>query len=305
MSFNPDISKQAHEVVFSRKRSSVSHPTLTFNNISVSQTSSQKHLGMHLDKKLNFEEHLSKVETKVKKSVGIIRKLQNILPRSALLTVYKSFIRPLLDYGDIIYDKAFNESFHEKLESLQYSAALAITGSIKESSTEKLYEELGLESLKSRRWYRKMSLFNKVFKNDSPRYLFNTIPNNNEQRQTRHSDNIPTFFARYDYFKNSFFPSAITEWNKLDCFVKTADSFHVFKKHILNFIRPLPNSIFNIHNPLGTKYLTRLRIGFSHLKEYKFRNNFQDSVDPMRSCGSVTETAKHFFPHCPNFHLQR
>ena len=123
-----------------------------------------------------------------------------------------------------------------------------------------------------------MSLFYKVFKNESPRCLFNTIPNNNEQRQTRHSDNIPTFFARDDYFKNSFFPSAITEWNKLDCFVKNEDSFHVFKKHILNFIRPLPNSIFNIHNPLGIKYLTRLRIGFIHLKEHKFRHNFQDSV---------------------------
>ena len=150
-----------------------------------------------------------------------------------------------------------------------------------------------------------MSLFYKVFKNESPRYLFNTIPNNNEQRQTRHSDNIPTFFARHDYFKNSFFPSAITEWNKLDCFVKNADSFHVFKKHILSFIRLLPNSIFNIHNPLGIKYLTRLRIGFIHLKEHKFRHDFQDSVDPMCSCGSGTETTKHFLLHCPNFHLQR
>ena len=137
MSFNPDISKQAHEVIFSCKRSLVSHPSLTFNNIPVAQTSSQKHLGMHLDKKLNFEEHLSKVETKVNKTIGIIHKLQNVLPRLALLTIYKSFIRPYLDYGDIIYDKAFNESFHKKLESLQYNAALAITGAIRGSSTEK------------------------------------------------------------------------------------------------------------------------------------------------------------------------
>ena len=150
-----------------------------------------------------------------------------------------------------------------------------------------------------------MSLIYEVFKNESPRYHFNTIPNSNEQCQTRHSDNIPTFFARHDYLKNSFFPSAITEWNKLDCFVKNADSFHVFKKHILNFVRPLPNSIFNIHNPLGIKYLTRLRIGFSHLKEHQFRPNFQDSVDAMCSCGSATETTKHFLLHCPNFHLQR
>ena len=62
---------------------------------------------------------------------------------------------------DIIYDKAFNESFHAKLESLQYNATLAITGAIRGPSTEKTYEDLGLESLKLRRWYRKMSFLDK------------------------------------------------------------------------------------------------------------------------------------------------
>ena len=72
---------------------------------------------MQLDKKLNFEEDLSKVESMVNKSIGIIRKLENVHPRSALFTIYKSFMRPHLDYRDIIYNKAFNESFHAKLES--------------------------------------------------------------------------------------------------------------------------------------------------------------------------------------------
>ena len=76
---------------------------------------------MQPDKKLNFEEQLKKVESNVNKTIGIIRKLQNVLPRSALLTIYKSFIRPHLNYGDIIYDKLFNEPFHAKLESLQYN----------------------------------------------------------------------------------------------------------------------------------------------------------------------------------------
>ena len=119
---------------------------------------------MQLDKKLKFQEQLKKVESNVNKTIGIIRKLQNILPRSALLTIYKSFIRPHLDYGDIIYDKAFNESFHAKLQSLQYNTTLAITGALRGSSTEKIYEELGSESLKSRRWYRKKSVFTKFSK---------------------------------------------------------------------------------------------------------------------------------------------
>ena len=65
---------------------------------------------------------------KVNKTIGLLRKLHNILPRSALLVIYKSFIRPHLDYGDIIYDQAHNVSFHQKLELLQYNVCLAITG---------------------------------------------------------------------------------------------------------------------------------------------------------------------------------
>ena len=79
---------------------------------------------------------------RVNKTIGLLRKLQNILPRSALLTIYKSFIRPHLDYGDIIYDQAYNKSFHQKLELLQQNACLAITGAIRGTPREKLYEEL-------------------------------------------------------------------------------------------------------------------------------------------------------------------
>ena len=74
------------------------------------------------------------------------------MPRKSLLTIYKVFLRPLVDYGDIIYDQPHNESFYEKLESVQYKAAFAITGTIQGPSRDKIYEELGLESHKARRW---------------------------------------------------------------------------------------------------------------------------------------------------------
>ena len=77
----------AHEVIFSCKRSVSSHPPLPFNNIPVAQTNSQKHLRMQLDKKLRFEEQLKKVESNVNKTIGNIRKLQNVLPRLTLLTI--------------------------------------------------------------------------------------------------------------------------------------------------------------------------------------------------------------------------
>ena len=103
---------------------------------------------------LEFLEHLKNIQAKVNKSIALLLKLQTVLPRPTLLTIYKVFIRPFLDYVDTTYDQAYNDSFHQKLESIQYNAALAITGARRGTSSEKLYQELDLESLQQRRWYR-------------------------------------------------------------------------------------------------------------------------------------------------------
>ena len=146
MHFKPDPSKQAQELLFSRKTSSKPYSSLNFNENPVHPVQLQKHLGLFLDSKLSFDEHIQCILIKTRKIIGLIRKLQPIILRAALLTIYKSFLRPHLDYGDVIYDRAFNESFQNKLESVQHNAALAITEAIRGSSREKLYEELGLES---------------------------------------------------------------------------------------------------------------------------------------------------------------
>ena len=92
----------------------------------------------------------------------MLKKLSNYLPRHSLVTIYRAFIRPHLDYADIIYDKPNNMNIENKTESLQYSATLAVTGAIRGSSKEKLYQELGSEYLSSRRWLRKPCLFCKL-----------------------------------------------------------------------------------------------------------------------------------------------
>ena len=104
MNFNPDPSKQAQEVIFSRKLQKLVYTPLHFNNIAVTQLTTQKHLCMLLDVKLDFQEHLKNTYSKVNKTIGLLRKLHNTLPRLSLLTIYKSFIRPHLDYGYIIYN---------------------------------------------------------------------------------------------------------------------------------------------------------------------------------------------------------
>ena len=78
-----------------------------------------------------------------------------------------------------------------------------------------------------------------------------------------------------NYFMNNFFTSTITEWNKLNMSIRySAASLNVFKGRLLQFERPLENSVFTCHNPIGIKYLTRLRLGFSHLRYHKFKMVF-------------------------------
>ena len=114
MSFNPDLNRQAQEVVFSRKLNKSSHPKMFFNNSPVVCASWQKHLGMFLEDSLNFSYHIKEKMSKAMKGIGIIKKLSKTLPQHALITICKSFFRPHLDYGDIIYDQPKNESLKLK-----------------------------------------------------------------------------------------------------------------------------------------------------------------------------------------------
>ena len=115
MRFNPDPKKQAQEVIFSRKINKIDHPPLYFNENLVKSSSTQKHLGMILDTKLDFSLHLKNVQNKVNKTIGLLRKLQDTLPRTSLITIFKSFIRPHLDCVDIIYDQSYNTSFLQNI----------------------------------------------------------------------------------------------------------------------------------------------------------------------------------------------
>ena len=88
MIFDPGLSKQAQEVIFSRKIKKFLHPTLLFNNIPLSNSLFQKHLGLTLDVKLNFSEHIKRITRKISKTMSLLRKSQQILLRSSLLTIY-------------------------------------------------------------------------------------------------------------------------------------------------------------------------------------------------------------------------
>ena len=111
----------------------------------------------------------------------------------------------------------------------------------------------------------------KVKTSSLPLYLSKYIPKGNHSYNTSLNEGgLKSYYCRTDVFKYSFFPYAISEWNKLDLQIRKADSLLSFKNVLLKVGHPVPNSYFNIHNPVGLKLLTRLRIGLSHLNEHKF-----------------------------------
>ena len=103
--------------------------------------------------------------------------------------------------------------------------------------------------------------------------------------------------------KNSFFPSTISEWSKLNCKIRNSASLPILKKNLLKKIRPCANSSLGIHDSYGIKLLKRLRLGLSHPRDHKFRHYVQNTLNPLSDCDNDTETVAHLFLHFPRFNL--
>ena len=119
--------------------------------------------------------------------------------------------------------------------------------------------------------------------------MFNYISSPDRIYNTRNAANVPRKKSKPIFFNNPYIPSTVVKWIQLDQDIRNAESYALFRKHLLSFIRPEANNIFNVYNTKGIKLLARLRVGFSHLKEHKFRHNFVDAINPFCSCENFVE----------------
>ena len=85
-------------------------------------------------------------------------------------------------------------------------------------------------------------MFYKICKSECPQYLSKLIPGKTSSYVTRNAGNISLFNINYNFNKNSFFPSTITEWNNLDSNLQNSENFVILKNYILKLIRPKPNT---------------------------------------------------------------
>ena len=302
MQFNPDKNKQAIQVIFSQKKDAVIHPAVLFNGSEVAVKMEHKHLGMIFDSKLNFHSHIREAIIKARRGVGIIRFLSKYVSRDVLDQICKLYVRPHLDYGDIIYhkyDPEFKLDFTKKLESTQYSTAFAVTGAWRGTNIDRLYEELGWEILYYRRWYRRLCHFYKLWNDQRPFYVYSEIPQERKHHYNLRRPNVyePNVIST-NRFSHTYFQNCMREWNLLDETIKNSPTISVFKGELVRLVRPSKKSYFGIHDIEGIRLLTRLRVHFSDLCEHKFRHKFQSS-SPMYLCQTGIENNEHFFLHCP------
>ena len=220
MVFNPDLTKQAIEVIFSAKKKKPEHPELVFNGIPVSREEHTKHLGVYLDSGLNFSKHIREAVCKATKGISLLKYLSKYVSRKVLDLSYKLYVRPHLDYGDVIYHNQ-RDDLMNLIEQVQYKAALIVSGCWQGTSREKLYEELGWEFLSKRRWQRRLSVFYKIVNHLTPSYLFDHIPQQTFPNVLLRSNITKPPASRTERYDNSFFPFCI-------------NSCHLFKSLKIN-----------------------------------------------------------------------
>ena len=225
------------------------------------------------------------------------------------------FIRPHFDYGDVIYHippytNPYNRTITlkplmDRIEKVQYHAALAITGTWQGTNRNKLYEELGWESLSDRRWSRRLILLYKIRSNMTPLYLRNNLPRERIPLYCNRSTSYHEIMCNTNKYMNSFFPDVIKSWNNLGSDFHNIVSLNTFKNQVIKLIRPNVKSIFKLHDALGIKLLYQIRVGLSPLKCHKKNHHFADTPDDWCDCLSAPEDTQHFLLKCTLFSIQR
>ena len=163
-------------MLFSYITTKVNQPDVTFNCNALQSNANQEHLWLNLNEKLTFNDDITSKLSRVNKN---LRKPFHYVPCDSLVTIYKSFIRPHLEYVGVIFDKPNNATF--------------CTGTIRSRSTEKLYQELGFERMQSRRWFRRLCCFIKILNNQPPGYLLSLHPRPNSNTKRNYSKLRPIF----------------------------------------------------------------------------------------------------------------
>ena len=275
VTFNPNKSVG---LLLSRKVSHPLLPPLFMEKTPINEVEAHKHLGLYFSNNCRWHQHINYIKDKAWARINIMRRLKYKLDRKSLESIYISFIRPLLEYGDTIWDNCTQYEKYE-LDKIQNEAARIATGATKLVPLTNLYKEIGWEPLSKRRSNHKLTLLYKMINHLTPIYLSSLKPiqvSSASRYNLRNAHNYQTIRAITNQYRDSFLPSTLYLWNNLPLKARQSNTLNFFKLFLKKDILPIPRYFY--HGNRKPQILhSRLQTGCSALNLDLFPKNITGS----------------------------
>ena len=273
------------------------------NGTILRRVTSHRHLGLTITSDMSWAEHIDNVCLSASRRLNILRKLGHKLSRRTLELLYYAYIRPLIEYGSVIFGDNFLSNAI-KLDRVQNHAALICTGALYNTNRSRLHEELGWPLLSNRRDEMRASIVYKALHGLCPSYLSNFfleyLPDENVRYSVRYNRNLLLPICKTERFKRSFIPTSIRQWNTLSTSLIETHPFNKFRALLKKQYRPNhPPVWYYTGKKRPNLLLTRLRLNNSHLYADLYRCNL--ASDPSCSCGYRNEDRIHYLMDCPSY----
>ena len=293
---------KTNSMTFTRKRET-HWEDAKFNNVVIKDNRTHTHLGITFSSDATWGDHIQNIYEKAATRLNIMRMLKYDLDRKSLLKFYTSFIRPTLEYGNIIWDNCTKQQAN-LLESIQLDAARIITGLRKGTSHVILYKELGFCPLSERRKNAKLIQFFKILNNEAPPYINDILTNFNthETDYNLRSSNLRHPVPKTNSYQNCFFISTTDLRNDLDPQLKNATSLYSFKQMLKKQVLQ-PPKYYTHGDRTSNILLCQLRNGKGQLNSDLHRDHLLESANCSQCM--VPETSKHFLFNCSKYYTQR
>ena len=304
---------KTESMVIGLKQNKGAHPKLYLHDTPVTEVSKHKHIGLWIENNLSWHEHISDISTKAEKRLNLLKQMKFKLSRKTLEKLYFCFVRPILEYGDVVWHGASHSDLN-KLDIIQVQALRLVSGAPFRSNIDSLYNELGWQNLHERRQQHILVMMFKIINNYAPEYLTSLIPplvGNRTSYQLRNRGDIQVPAFRIKCHQNSFFPVGIKLWNELDISFKQANTLSSFKSLLRkrNFSGnvkqlKLKQKIYCLGDRYWNVIHSKMRMNCSFLKDH-LANQLHVIENSTCDCGGSVESNSHFLLECILYNQQR
>ena len=230
------------------KNDPIEHENLSINGNYIQNVSHVKFLGVLVDKNMKWNEHISCKCSQISRTIGILHRLKNTLPKSILLTLYQSLIVPYISYGVVAWGSA-DQNLIKRITQLQKRAIRIISGKKYNSHTSPLFKSLNLLTFPDIHQLECNKIYAKFCRNELPPYITEQLESTNRTPHgypIRNTTNILPPIAKNKLEQQSIQYTIALAWNSLP------ENIKIFKnqpKSIKSFTKQFKQHAINSYNP--------------------------------------------------------